>query len=179
MLHQELPRIDATPLDGWGRWLVPALAVAAAASAAVILLLLGNRPIALIAVLVGIAAAVVLLRKPAATSPVLEPLAGPDYSLVGSALALSRDPVALTGRDGALLVLNAAYRERFGNASPLQVAANEEAQKGLKLAQSMARRDGAGCVAGIETKAGISPVEVDRVAAGNDLFLGGFPKAPG
>ena len=25
MLHQKLPRIDSTPLDGWGRWLAPAL----------------------------------------------------------------------------------------------------------------------------------------------------------
>src|SRR6185437_4386696 len=35
-----------------------------------------------------------------------------------------------------------------------------------------------GCVAGIETKAGISPVEVDRVAASNDLLLWRFPKTP-
>ena len=179
MLHQELPRIDATPLDGWGRWIVPALAAAAGASAALIVLLLGNPLIALAAVLVGIAAALVLLRRPRATLPIVEPLAGgPDYSLVGSALGVSRDPIALTGRDGALLVVNAAYRERFGNAPPLQLAASDEAQKGLKLAQSMASRDGAGCVAGIETKAGTSPVEVDRVGSGNDLLLWRFPEPP-
>jgi len=30
MLYQELPRIESTPLDGWGRWLAPALIFAAA-----------------------------------------------------------------------------------------------------------------------------------------------------
>ena len=29
MLYQELPRIESDPLDGWGRWLVPALVAAA------------------------------------------------------------------------------------------------------------------------------------------------------
>src|SRR5579884_3878627 len=141
MLHQELPRIDATPLDGWGRWLVPALAAAAATTAALVILLLGNPLVALAGLLVGIAAAALLLRRGGAAPPTLEPLSGaPDYSLVGSALGLGRDPVALTTRDGALLVVNAAYRERFGAAPPLQVAASDEARKGLELAQSMAWR---------------------------------------
>jgi len=42
----------------------------------------------------------------------------------------------------------------------------------------MAWRDGAGCVARIETVAGTSPVEVDRVGARNDLLLWRFPEAP-
>jgi len=75
-------------------------------------------------------------------------------------------------------VVNTAYRERFGNSPPLGVAANERANEGLKLAQSMAWRDGAGCVARIETVAGTSPVEVDRVGARNDLLLWRFPEAP-
>src|SRR5437870_3657617 len=36
-------------------------------------------------------------------------------------------------------------------------------------------RDGAGCVAGISTAAGISPVEVERVGSHGDLLLWRFP----
>ncbi|MGN6849517.1 MAG: PAS domain-containing protein, partial [Sphingomicrobium sp.] len=178
MLYQELPRIGVTPLDGWARWLVPGVAVAAGATAALVLVLLGHPLVALAALIAGVVGAIVFSRAgtPAA---VIEPLVdGPDYSLVGSALGLSRDPVALTGGDGSLLLVNEAYRERFGSAAPLEVAAGDEAQKGLKLAQTMAWRDGAGCVAGIETKAGMSPVEVDRVGSSNDLLLWRFPAAP-
>jgi two-component system cell cycle sensor histidine kinase/response regulator CckA len=143
-----------------------------------VLVLLGHPLVALAALIAGVVGAIVFSRAgtPAA---VIEPLVdGPDYSLVGSALGLSRDPVALTGGDGSLLLVNEAYRERFGSAAPLEVAAGDEAQKGLKLAQTMAWRDGAGCVAGIETKAGMSPVEVDRVGSSNDLLLWRFPAAP-
>src|SRR4051812_34142204 len=97
MLYQELPRIDSTPLDGWGRWLVPALIAAAAVTGAFVLLLLG-RPLAAAVIAVGgIALATFsLTAAPVAESPA-EPLAvGPDFSLVGSTLGLSRDPVALT-----------------------------------------------------------------------------------
>ena len=79
MLYQELPRIDSTPLDGWGRWLAPALAGAAAITAAVISLLAGFVLLAGIAVLLGIAGAAVALRKAGAAQSSAEPLAaGPD-----------------------------------------------------------------------------------------------------
>ena len=42
MLYQELPPIDSTPLDGWGRWLAPALIAGAALTAALLLLLVGQ-----------------------------------------------------------------------------------------------------------------------------------------
>ena len=42
MLHQELPRIDSTPLDGWGDWLIPAMIGAAAITAAAVMLLVGQ-----------------------------------------------------------------------------------------------------------------------------------------
>jgi two-component system cell cycle sensor histidine kinase/response regulator CckA len=93
-------------------------------------------------------------------------------------LGLSREPVALTGGDGTLLVVNAEYREHFGRAPPFSVAANDQARDGLKLAQSMAWRDGAGCVAGIETGSGTMPVEVERVGSRNDLLLWRFPQSP-
>jgi two-component system cell cycle sensor histidine kinase/response regulator CckA len=179
MLYQELPRIDSTPLDACGRWLVPALLAAAAISAGVVLLLAGRPLLAGLAVSAGVVAAAFALRRPAVPAAPTEPLVGgPDYSLVGSALGLSRDPVALTNGDGSLLVVNSAYRERFGTIAPLQLAADDEARQGLKLAQSMAWRDGAGCVAGIETSAGTSPVEADRVGIRSDLLLWRFPEAP-
>lgn len=179
MLYQELPRIDSTPLDGWSRWLAPALIVAASLTAAVIMLLVAQPGIAGGVFLVGALGAAWSLRKSAPSRTLPESLVGiPDYSLVGSALSLNRDPVALTNREGSLLVVNAGFRARFGTTAPLQVAANDEAGRDLKLAQSMAWRDGAGCVAGIETSAGTSPVEVERVGAHNDLLLWRFPATP-
>jgi two-component system, cell cycle sensor histidine kinase and response regulator CckA len=179
MLYQELPRIDSTPLDGWSRWLVPALVGAAAATAAIVLLLLGYPQVSVLVILAGAIGAGLLTRKPPAAGATAEPLVvGPDYSLVGSALSLSRDPVALTNGEGSLLVVNGEYRARFGSTPPLGLAAGDAASEGLKLAQSMAWRDGAGCVAGIETSAGISPVEVERVGARSDLLLWRFPEPP-
>src|SRR5947209_5907777 len=149
MLYQELPRIESTPLDGWERWLVPALAAAAGLSAAAIFQIAGQTLVAAIALTVGIGIAAVLARRSPVAEAATEPLAGaPDYSLVGSALGLSGDPVALTDREGTLLVVNAAYRERFGSTPPLGLASSEEAGQALMLARSMAWRDGGGCVAG-------------------------------
>src|ERR1700741_2066575 len=116
MLYQELPRIDSTPLDGWGRWLAPTLICAASLSAALVLLLFGNPLLSAIAVFVGALGAAFGLRASARPHVPTEPLVGgPDYSLVGAALGLSRDPVALTDGEGSLLVVNSIYRERFGS----------------------------------------------------------------
>jgi two-component system cell cycle sensor histidine kinase/response regulator CckA len=178
MLHQELPTIESTTLDGWGRWLAPALIVGAAASAAVLLLMAGQPLVAGAVALLGLAAAaVVSMRSPSLPSPSEPLLLGPDYALLGSALGLSGDPVALTTGEGSLLLANAAYRERFGGTPPpLELAADEDAREGLTLARTMAWRDGAGCVAGIETTAGPTPVEVERVGTQNDLLLWRFVK---
>jgi two-component system cell cycle sensor histidine kinase/response regulator CckA len=178
MLHQELPTIESTTLDGWGRWLAPALIVGAAASAAVLLLMAGQLLVAGAVALLGLAAAaVVSMRSPSLPAPSEPLLLGPDYALLGSALGLSGDPVALTTGEGSLLLANAAYRERFGGTPPpLELAADEDAREGLTLARTMAWRDGAGCVAGIETTAGPTPVEVERVGTQNDLLLWRFVK---
>ena len=176
MLHQDLPTIDSTPLDGWERWLVPALAVAAGLTAALILLLIGQALFAGLAFVAGLAVAVLLSRRPMPVRALEQSLvAGPDYSLVGAALGLSEDPVALTDGDGTLLVVNTGYRERFGSTPPSRLASTDEASEALALARSMAWRDGAGCVAGVETSAGTSRVEVDRVGALGDLLLWRFP----
>ena len=179
MLHQELPQIESTPLDRWGRWLVPAVAGAAGLTVAVVLLMFGQTLVAALALLAGIAAAGFMARKaPAVAVSGQQLVAGPDYSLVGAALELSQDPVALTDDEGTLLVVNPPYRERFGATGPLQLASNSEASEALALARTMARRDGGGCVAGVETSAGTSRVEVDRVGTLDDLLLWRFPAAP-
>src|SRR5512143_4153792 len=164
MLHQELPRIDSAPLDGRGRWLTPALFCAAGLTAALLLLLIGQPIAAALVALGGVTAGGIEWGRTPAPQVPSEPLvAGPDYSLIGSALGLHRDPCALTTGEGSVLLVNSAYRERFGAAhQPLELATNDEARKGLELARAMAWRDGAGCVAGIATSAGASPVEVER-----------------
>jgi len=180
MLHQELPRIDATPLDGWGRWLIPAIIAAAAVTVAFVLFLLGFRSLAVAVLVAGAIGAGLAMRERHEPAQSIQPISGggPDFSLMGSALGLSRDPVALTASDGKLLVVNGAYRERFGGTPPSALAASDQAGEGLRLAQSMAWRDGAGCVAGIETIAGTSPVEVERAGTANDLLLWRFPEPP-
>jgi two-component system cell cycle sensor histidine kinase/response regulator CckA len=177
MLYQELPRIESTPLDGWGRWLAPAVLVAAALTIASLLVLIGQPLLAGAIMLGGLAsAAFSYQRSRAPLEPDAALVVGPDYSLVGSALGLSREPTALTTSEGSLLIVNAAYRERFGGTrAPLDLASDDQARDGLQLAKSMAWRDGAGCVAGIATAVGVSPVEVERVGSRGDLLLWRFP----
>jgi two-component system cell cycle sensor histidine kinase/response regulator CckA len=177
MLYQELPRIDATPLDRWERWLAPAIAGASGLTLALVFLLTGHLLLTCAALIEAIVAAAFLVRRSTAPSIIGAPLGtGPDYTLIGSALGLSADPVALTDGTGSLLVVNGAYRERFSNRSPMELADdNEQSRDGLKLAQSMALRDGAGCVAGIATDAGVFPVEVERVGLNADRLLWRFP----
>jgi two-component system cell cycle sensor histidine kinase/response regulator CckA len=182
MLYQELPTIESTSLDGWGRWLLPALIVAAALTASLLLLIVRQPLVSAVVVACGcLVATWVYLRAPAAPALREALVRGPDYTLLGSALSLSSDPVALTTGEGSLLLVNAPYRERFGaSLPPLELAADEEARRGLDLARTMAWRDGAGCVAGIETRAGITPVEVNRAGTQDDLLLWRFvrPSSP-
>lgn len=177
MLYQELPKIGSTPLDRWGRWLVPAVIAGAAITAGILLLLIGQLWLAAAALFLGSAAAAFAYVRDEAVVPTETPLVvGPDFSLVGAALALSRDPTALTSAEGSLLIVNPAYRERFGGTRPpLELGDDEQAEQGLQLARSMASRDGAGCVARIATIAGPSPVEVERVGAREELLLWRFP----
>ena len=182
MLYQELPRIESSPLDGWG-----ALArarpdrAAAALTAAVILLLVGYPRLSPGLALTGggAGAAVFQLRAPGSTPrPLSRSSIGPDYSLVGSALGLSRDPVALTDGDGSLLVVNAAYRERFGNTSAAAARRrDEEARAGLEACAD--RWLGATAPAaspGSQTSAGISSGRGrSRRRCAATCCFGGFP----
>ena len=178
MLHQELPRIDATPLDGWTQWLAPALIAGAGLSLALILLLFGQAVVAAGVTAAAFLAAFLAYRKielPAL--PVGAGATSPDYSIVGSALGLMRDPAALTTADASLLVANAGYRGLFGTRPPTEIGRDDESKDALAMASAMAIRDGAGCVAGVVTEQGPVPVEVERVGLNGDLLLWRFPAA--
>jgi len=177
MLYQALPPIESDRLDRWERWLAPALAAAAGITVGILLLLVGQPLLALAAAVAGLAAGAFLHFRGPPPAANVEPLVvGPDYSLVGSALSLSRDPAALTTAEGSLLIVNMAYRDRFGGARPpLALGRDEEAASGLEMARSMASRDGAGCVAGIVTDSGTTPVEVERVGTSGEMLLWRFP----
>jgi two-component system cell cycle sensor histidine kinase/response regulator CckA len=178
MLHQELPRIDSSPLDGWGSWLTPALITGAALSIALLLLLVGQMPLAAIAAAMGLVAGGLTYWRGSRMRPVREALvAGPDYSLVGSALGMCGEPAALTSETGALLIANSAYRARFeGAPTPLDLGVDDDSRHGLEVARSMAWRDGAGCAARIETSKGQAAIEVERVGVHGDLLLWRFPR---
>ena len=62
MLYQELPSLESTRLDGWGRWLAPALAGMAGITIALVLVLIGQKWLAL-GFLVGGAVAAGLLYR--------------------------------------------------------------------------------------------------------------------
>ena len=178
MLYQELPRIESTPLDRWARWLAPALVFGAGLSAALILLLLGQPLFAGGAVVIGATGALLAYVRTPARRIAAEPLvAGPDYSVVGAALGLAREPAALTNGEGSVLIANAAYRNRFDGARPpLEIGADEQAAHDLSTARTLAWRDGAGCVAGVATGAGTASVEVERIGSSGELLLWRFPE---
>ena len=177
MLHQELPATAASPLERGGRWLVPVISAAVVLTAAAIFLLL-DSPLAagvLLAAAGAAAVALLLYEKRTAGLPA-EPIATtPDYSVVGTTLALAAEPAAITGADGTMLVANSAYRDRFGAASPLNLAVDEESSSALEAVVGMAWRDGAGCAAGVATDSGDAAVEVQRTGARADLLLWRFP----
>ena len=179
MLHQDLPRVELAPLAGWGWWLGPALVAAVGLTAALILLILAFPLAAGAVALLSLIGGAVLALPRSSTAVVQEPInLGPDYSALGAAIGLTREPVALTTAEGSLLIANAAYRERFGGARPpLELASNAEGREALAMARGLACRDGAGCVAGAETDAGTLPVEVERIGARGDLLLWRFPDA--
>ena len=101
---------------GGGGGLRRRLIGAAAVTLATALFLIGFPTVAGAALVVGGVGAALMARQPDAARVLSVPLEiGADFSLVGSALGLIRDPAALTDGEGALLVVNAGYRQRFGN----------------------------------------------------------------
>ncbi|QNP46822.1 response regulator [Sphingomonas sediminicola] len=180
MLHQELPPIASRPLDGGSRWLLPGIVGAAALSLAALWFLVGPVPALVLAGLAaaGAIAGALALRRPAKVETSETLAQGPDYSLVGAALALCDEPAAITSQDGALLAANEAYRMRFEAVPPLKLPADEESTQSIIAAVSMAWRDGAGCAAGVATLAGTAAVEVQRAGLRNDMLLWRYPNPP-
>ncbi|MEO5612248.1 MAG: hypothetical protein ABIT68_05755, partial [Sphingomicrobium sp.] len=178
MIHQQLPQIDGTPLDGVSRWLMPALIGGAALSGALLAWLLGYPLVAGLFALGGLVAVLALgLWDRREVPPIVEGLSqSPDFSIIGSALGLTTEPAALTDGEGKLLIANSAYRDRFGRAQPpLSLGSDEESSQTLQLVKTMAWRDGGGCAAGVATASGPSAVEAERVGSGGDLLLWRFP----
>jgi two-component system cell cycle sensor histidine kinase/response regulator CckA len=179
MLHQELPAIASRPLDG-ERWLLPGLGGAALLSALAVWWLFGLVPaLVLMGLAVGGAVAGGLATGRRSGASDAEPIGGgPDYALVGAALALCEEPAAITSTDGALLAANESYRLRFEAVPPLKLPADDESAQSLLTAVSMAWRDGAGCAAGVATLAGTAAIEVQRAGLRSDMLLWRFPTAP-
>ena len=177
MLYEDLSALDLEPLDKRSRWLVPGIAGAAAVSGALLFLIFGQPLFAGGFFLLCVGAALLAVRLDGGDSPAVHGLAaGPDYALIGSALALTPEAAALTGSDGSLLLANDSYRGRFGQTPPLALGTGEDGQKAIDTARTMARRDGAGCAAGIDADGDKLAVEVERVGASGDLLLWRFPK---
>src|SRR5262249_51383392 len=96
MLQQELPRIDSTPLDGWSRWLTPALIAGGALTVAILSYLAAQPVLGAIAVGAAVVAGGATYWRGTKPRPPLEAIvAGPDFTLVGSALAMCSDAAAL------------------------------------------------------------------------------------
>src|SRR6185369_16653826 len=69
MLYQQLPRIEAGPLDAVGRWLAPALIAGAALTVTVLALIFGEPLLAGIAAAAGaVGVAFAILESPAAAA---------------------------------------------------------------------------------------------------------------
>jgi len=177
MLYEQFDLADTDPLDGDLRWLVPALVAAAAASGALLFYLIGQSLFAgiflagFVAMLV--AAFVIDRRTPKAIE--VAPLLLPDMELVGSALSLSADAVALTDSGGALRSVNPAYRSRFKSARPpLDLGANAKAGKALQKAREAAVRDGQAELHDLTLAGGNASLVLTRVGAQKDLLLWRF-----
>ncbi|MEO7786874.1 MAG: PAS domain-containing protein, partial [Sphingomicrobium sp.] len=175
MLHKTLAPLDARlldePLTSGRRWLVPALVAAAAASGALLFWTIGATQFAWLffAGFVAMLVAAFVLERRSARTPELQQVAVPDLALLGTALALHDEPVALTDGEGQVLVANPAYRDRFpGARSPRDLA------PGLAEVQISARRDGHASGSVGED----ASVQVERAGARGDLLLWRFPHPP-
>jgi two-component system cell cycle sensor histidine kinase/response regulator CckA len=174
LLYEQLDLAESQPLDGGLRWLVPALVAGAAASGALLFFLIG-QPLygglfmaGFIAMLV---AAFVIERRGAGRIEVA-PVVLPDLALVGSALSLSSDPLAMTAADGTVHSLNPVYLSRFGSKPPLELGKGKQAAKALRSLRDTALRDGSGAMSEIPLAGGGSmSVTVTRAGAKGDLLL--------
>jgi two-component system, cell cycle sensor histidine kinase and response regulator CckA len=176
MLQQDLPSIASEPLDRAGAFMVPAILAASALTLAALAAIAGSQLLALLVGGIGLAASAMLamrFRRP--SLDLAAAVGGPDFSVVGAALELTREAAAITDAEGSLLLANPAYRERFGALAPAKLATDEDSAQGLATVRQMAWRDGAGCVA-VKSGDRALAVEVERIGARGDLLLWRFPQ---
>ena len=178
MLQQELPSLDSDAA-AVPRWLAPAIAGAAGLSAAALLWIGGGHIAALVVLGFGVVGTGFLAFRSGSSSLTVDISAiatTPDFSIIGSILALSGDSAAVTSSEGALLAANPAYRELFENRAPEKLSADQGSAQSLGAARTMAFRDGGGCAARIVTESGTFALEVERIGARGDLLLWRFLK---
>ncbi len=180
MLYEQFDFADTEPLDGGLRWLVPALVAAAAASGALLFYLAGQSLYAglFLAGFVAMLVAAFVIDRRGAKRIEVAPVLIPDLALVGSALTMSPDAVAMTAADGTLQAVNQAYKERFpGTPSPLEVGKTKAAAKALEAARDCALRDGEGMASEISLADGSANATIVKAGANGDILLWRFVDA--
>ena len=177
MLQQQLPQLSSQS-TAFPRWLAPAVAGAAGLTAAALLWIDGADAAALLGLGFALIGSAVLIRRTssAPTVDLVGATTAPDFSIIGSILALSSDSAAVTSSEGILLAANPAYRELFQNRAPDKLPADNDSAHSLAAARTMAFRDGGGCAAGIATESGSFALEIERIGARGDLLLWRFLK---
>jgi two-component system, cell cycle sensor histidine kinase and response regulator CckA len=173
LLYEQFDLAEAEPLSGGLRWLVPALVAAAAVSGAAVYLLLGPQiyTALFLAVPILMLVAAFFFDRRGARRVEVAPLILPDLALVGSAIGLSQDAVAMTEAGGALKSVNAAYKASFGQKPPLELGKGKQAGKAIAGLVEAARRDGEASMAEIPLANGPAAISLTRAGANGDLLL--------
>ena len=176
MLYEQFDLAEAEPLRGGLRWLVPALVAAAAVSGAILFYLLGQQLYGalFLAGFVAMLVAAFVIDRRGAKRVEAPPLILPDLALVGSAIGLSPDAAAMTGADGTLISVNAAYKSAFGQKPPLELGKGKQAAKAIAALVESAQRDGEASQADVAFASGPAAVHVRRAGANGDLLLWHF-----
>ena len=177
MLYEQLAPIEARPLDGGLRWLVPALVAAAAGSGALLFFMVGQPLFAglFLAGFVAMLVAAFVIDRRGARRVEVEPIVLADIALLGSVLDVAAEPAILTALDGTLRSVNAAYKARFPG-TPLPTELGDSEQK-VVLAQLRDRacRDGEAGSGNLALPGGSVAVSVNRVGSAGDMLLWRFP----
>jgi two-component system cell cycle sensor histidine kinase/response regulator CckA len=173
LLYEQFELTDAEPLDGGLRWLVPALVAAAAASGALLFFLLGQQIYGalFLAGFVAMLVATFVIDRRGVKRVEVAPLILPDLALVGTALGLSGDPLAMTAADGTLQSINPAYKARFEARLPIALGEGKSAAKMLATLRDTALRDGEAALDEVPLKGGSAVISVRRAGANGDLLL--------
>ena len=173
MLQQQLASLDQEPLEGGLRWLVPTLVALAAASGAALFFIIGEPIFAglFLAGCVAMLIAAFAIDRRTSRTPAINTLIMPDHALVSGALDLVGDPVALSRSDGQLVTINAAFRQRFGEASELGAISDDAAlSEELTALRVAAWRDGSARAPSLALSGSRVDLNVARAGASGDLL---------